>query len=161
EEYKASLEKVHTFVQRVHVDLSDGSFAPSQTIAAEQIWWPQEWQIDVHAMVADPAQYVDSLLALRPHLIIFHAEVKTDLLPVLRMIKSTGVKAGVALIGSTVPADVAPLIEAADHVMIFSGDLGKYGGTASLMQLEKVRLVKAINAGAEIGWDGGANAENA
>ncbi len=161
EEYKASLEKVHTFVQRVHVDLSDGSFAPSQTIAAEQIWWPQEWQIDVHAMVADPAQYVDSLLALRPHLIIFHAEVKTDLLPVLQRIKSTGVKAGVALMRSTVPADVAPLIEAADHVMIFSGDLGKYGGTASLMQLEKVRLVKAINAGAEIGWDGGANAENA
>jgi ribulose-phosphate 3-epimerase len=53
------------------------------------------------------------------------------------------------------------MIKAADHILIFSGDLGHYGGTASLMQLEKIRLVKAINPNAEIGWDGGANIDNA
>ncbi len=62
---------------------------------------------------------------------------------------------------ATVPMDAAELISASDHVMIFSGDLGKYGGTASMMQLEKVRLVKNINASVEIGWDGGINVENA
>lgn len=161
EDYKASLEKIHTFATRIHVDLSDGNFAPTQTITSSQIWWPQEWQMDVHAMVNDPALYVDELLALKPHLIIFHAEVKTDLLPVMQKIKASGVKAGISLVRTTVPSDVAPLIDAADHVMIFSGNLGKYGGTASLMQLEKVRLVKNINAGAEIGWDGGVAVENA
>ena len=45
--------------------------------------------------------------------------------------------------------------------MVFSGELGQYGGTASLMQLEKVRLIKGINPKAEIGWDGGVNVENA
>ena len=45
--------------------------------------------------------------------------------------------------------------------MVFSGDLGHYGGTASLMQLEKVRLIKAINPNAEIGWDGGVSVDNA
>jgi ribulose-phosphate 3-epimerase len=45
--------------------------------------------------------------------------------------------------------------------MIFSGDLGKYGGTASLMQLEKVRLVRQIKPDVEIGWDGGISVENA
>lgn len=161
EEYKASLEKVHTFATRIHVDLTDGNFAPAQTVETTQVWWPQEWQTDIHAMVNDPTLYVDKLLALKPNLIIFHAEVKIDLLPVLQKIKVAGVKAGVSLMKPTVPADVAPLIEAADHVMIFSGNLGKYGGTASLMQLEKVRLVKNINAAAEIGWDGGVSAENA
>ncbi len=160
EEYKASLQRIHTFASRLHVDLSDGSFAPTQTLAANQVWWPQDWQVDIHAMVSDPTQYVDALMALKPHLIIFHAEVKADLLSILQTVKMGGVKAGVALMRSTVPADVAPIIEAADHVMIFSGDLGKYGGTASLMQLEKVRLIKNINGGAEIGWDGGAAAEN-
>ncbi|HEU4830956.1 MAG TPA: hypothetical protein VFS65_02160, partial [Candidatus Saccharimonadales bacterium] len=53
------------------------------------------------------------------------------------------------------------LIKAADHVMVFSGDLGHYGGTASLMQLEKVRLIKAINLEVEVGWDGGVSVENA
>jgi ribulose-phosphate 3-epimerase len=45
--------------------------------------------------------------------------------------------------------------------LVFSGDLGHYGGTASLMQLEKVRLVKAINPNVEIGWDGGVSIDNA
>ncbi|MDB5176847.1 MAG: rpe, Ribulose-phosphate 3-epimerase [Candidatus Saccharibacteria bacterium] len=160
EDYKAMLEKIHTFARRVHIDLSDGNFAPSHTVDVSQIWWPQEWQIDVHAMVADPAQYVDGLIALKPNLIIFHSEVTIDLLPVLQKIKASGIKAGIALIRSTVPSDIAGLIEAADHAMIFSGELGKYGGTASLMQLEKVRLIKNINAGIEIGWDGGVSVEN-
>ena len=46
-------------------------------------------------------------------------------------------------------------------MLIFSGDLGHYGGTASMMQLEKIRLVKAINPNVEIGWDGGVAVNNA
>lgn len=161
DEYKFALQKVHTFAKRVHIDLSDGTFAPLNSVSVDQIWWPQDWQVDVHAMVTDPTAYVDALLAIKPHLIIFHAEVKTDLLPVMQKIKASGVKAGVAIMRSTVPSDVSRLIEVADHVMIFSGELGKYGGTASLMQLEKVRLIKNINAAVEIGWDGGVSIDNA
>lgn len=161
DEYKAHLERIHTFANRVHVDLSDGSFAPTSTIGPDQVWWPQGWQIDIHAMVADPFTYVDQLLPLKPGMILFHAEAQGDLLAVVQKIKAAGVKAGVVLMRSTVPADVSQLIEAVDHVMIFSGDLGKYGGVASMMQLEKVRLIRTINAGVEIGWDGGATTENA
>lgn len=161
EDYKASLEKVHLFAQRVHVDISDGEFAPTQLIDPSQIWWPQEWLIDIHVMAMRPSQYVNNLIALRPHMITVHAEAKEDVLPLLQQIKMAGIKAGVALLRSTVPADIAGLIEASDHVMIFSGELGKYGGTASLMQLEKIRLVRNINAAVEIGWDGGISIENA
>ena len=45
--------------------------------------------------------------------------------------------------------------------MVFCGNLGYYGGKASLMQLEKVRLIRNIHPDVEIGWDGGANLENA
>ncbi len=161
EQYKADLERVHTFVNRIHVDLSDGSFAPSQTVPVGQIWWPQEWQADIHVMVANPLQQLDLLVSMQPHLIILHAEVQTDLLPVLQKVKASGIKAGIALMRSTVPSDVSKLIEVADHVMVFSGDLGKYGGTASMMQLEKIRLIKNINNAVEIGWDGGVTVENA
>lgn len=161
EDYKASLERVHTFVTRVHVDFSDGTLAPTPTIGSNQIWWPKEWQIDVHAMVADPARHVNALIALQPTLIIFHAEVKTDLITVLQKVKASGIKAGVALQRPTVPSDISAVLSAVDHVTVFSGNLGQYGGTASLMQLEKVRLIKNINAGVEIGWDGGVTVENA
>jgi ribulose-phosphate 3-epimerase len=101
------------------------------------------------------------LIALKPKTIIFHAEVQEDLGPILQKVRAAGIHAGVALLKPTVPSTVTPYIQIADHVLVFSGDLGHYGGTASLMQLEKVRLIHAIRNDLEIGWDGGANIENA
>jgi ribulose-phosphate 3-epimerase len=98
---------------------------------------------------------------MKPNLIVFHAETGVNLTPVLDEIKKNGIKAGVALQKQTVPMTVSAAIENADHVLVFSGDLGHYGGTASLMQLEKVRLIKAINPNVEIGWDGGVGVDNA
>lgn len=161
DDFKLQLEKIHTFAKRVHIDLSDGTFAPNSTVELAQIWWPQGWQVDIHAMVAQPSQYLQALENLKPHMIIFHAEVQEDLVPILQHVKQMGIKAGVALMRPTVPSNVRAILENADHVMIFSGDLGKFGGTASLMQLEKIRLIKSINGGLEIGWDGGVNVENA
>ncbi len=161
DDYKAQVEHIHGFAERVHIDITDGEFAPSFTIGPAQIWWPENWTIDIHAMVARPADYLETLTSLKPHMIIFHAEAEGDLLQIMTRIKQLGIKSGIALQRSTVPESVAALIEAADHVMIFSGDIGHFGGRASLMQLEKVRLIKNINNAAEIGWDGGVALDNA
>ena len=161
DDYKAMVERIHPFAKRVHIDICDGEFAPTFTVGAAQVWWPQEWMVDIHAMVARPSEHLETLISLKPHLIIFHAETQEDIVPILQHVKQFGIKAGIALLRSTVPSTVAPAIQAADHVMIFSGELGKYGGTASLMQLEKVRLIRMIRQDIEIGWDGGANVENA
>jgi ribulose-phosphate 3-epimerase len=159
--YKEQVERIHPFAERVHVDISDGEFAPSFTINAAQIWWPQEWTVDIHAMVARPSEHLETLISLKPNMIIFHVEVEEDIIPILQHIKKFDIKAGIALLRPTVPSTVAAAIEIADHVMIFSGELGRYGGTASLMQLEKVRLIRNIRQDVEIGWDGGVNIENA
>jgi ribulose-phosphate 3-epimerase len=161
EAYKASVDRYHPFAQRVHIDLSDGEFAPSFTVGIDQLWWPQEWSVDIHAMVARPMEYIEQLVALKPHTIIFHVEAVADIAPILKRVKQAGVRAGVALQRPTVPSTVEAAIKEADHVMVFTGNLGQYGGTASLMQLEKVRLIKAINPNVEIGWDGGVNVDNA
>jgi ribulose-phosphate 3-epimerase len=161
DQYKAVVEKYSPFAQRVQVDISDGEFAPVFLVGPDKVWWPAEWIVDIHAMVAHPMDYIDQLIALKPHLIIFHVETDVNLLPLIEKIKKYGIKAGVALLKPTVPETVADVIRAADHVLVFSGDLGHYGGTASLMQLEKVRLIKAINPNVEIGWDGGVSVDNA
>ena len=161
EDYKAQMEKIAPFAERIHVDISDGEFAPRFLVGASELWWPENIKADVHAMVARPAEHAQALVNLRPNLIIFHAEAQGDILSLMQQIKGLGIKAGISLLRKTVPETVAPLIEAADHVMIFSGELGQFGGKASLMQLEKIRLVKRINASVEIGWDGGVSVDNA
>ena len=142
-DYKATVERLHPFAKRVHIDLTDGEFAPTFT------------------MVARPSEYVNQLIALKPYTIIFHTEVQEDLLPILQKVKAAGIHVGVALLKPTVPATVQAYINAADHVLVFSGNLGHYGGTADLMQLEKVRLIQNIRGDLEIGWDGGAGVDNA
>ena len=158
---QTSITMLQPFARRVHMDISDGEFAPTFLLNETQLFWPQGWEVDIHAMVTRPSEHIPQLIALKPNLVILHAEAQEDVLPQLQALKQAGIKAGIALLKTTVPATVEPLIREADHVMIFSGDLGKFGGTASMMQLEKIRLIKKIRPNVEIGWDGGVKVENA
>jgi len=161
EEFKAAVERLQPFAKRVHIDISDGEFAPTFLLGEDQIWWPKEWIVDIHAMVARPEEHLQRLIQLKPNLITFHVETGVNLVPIMEEIKKNGIKAGIAILRPTVPITVSGAIKSADHVLVFSGDLGHYGGVASLMQLEKVRLIKAINPNVEIGWDGGVAVDNA
>ena len=161
QQYKEQVDRITGFAERVHIDLTDGEFAPTFTVSIPELWAPEGWTIDIHAMVNKLDEYVPKLIALRPHLIIIHAEAEGNVLGALKEIKRSGIMAGLALLKPTVPQTVEELIKEAEHVLIFSGELGKFGGTASLMQLEKIRLVKMINPNVEIGWDGGVMVDNA
>lgn len=161
DQYREASEKISPFARRVHIDISDGEFAPTFLLSEQQLYWPESWEVDVHAMVARPSEHIAAIMQLKPSLVIFHAEVEEDLLALFAQLRQAGVKAGVALLKTTVPLTKEAIIKEADHVMIFSGDLGYHGGTASMMQLEKVRLVRKIKPGVEIGWDGGVKVDNA
>ena len=160
-EYKEQVDRITGFAEWVHIDITDGEFAPTFTVGISDLWVPAGWSVGVHVMAYDLENFVPKLIALKPNMIIIHAEARGDVAAYLRLIKQAGIKAGLALLRPTVPSSVAPLIQEAEHVLIFSGELGRFGGTASLMQLEKIRLIKAINPNVEIGWDGGVTVDNA
>ena len=160
-QYKEQVDRITGFAERVHIDISDGEFAPTLTVSIPELWAPEGWMVDIHAMVDKLDEYIPKLIALRPNMIIVHAEAKGDVQTTLTQIRQAGINAGLALLRSTVPRTVEEMIKLADHVMIFSGELGRFGGNASLMQLEKIRLIKSINPGIEIGWDGGVSIDNA
>jgi ribulose-phosphate 3-epimerase len=160
DQYRAEVERITPFARRVHIDISDGEFAPTFLLQEANLYWPPSWEVDLHAMVTRPSEHMPTILQLKPSLVIFHAEVQEDLLAHFAQLKQAGIRTGVALLKTTVPSTVQQIIQAADHVMIFSGELGQHGGVASMMQLEKVRLVRKIKPDIEIGWDGGVNLEN-
>lgn len=161
EEYRQLVERYQAFAERVQVDLSDGEFAPNLLLSPDKIWWPRNWVVDLHVMMVNPEPYLERMISFKPNLIILHAESKANLLSIIQRIKRYDIKVGIALLKPTVPETVSSLLKVADHALVFSGDLGYYGGVASLMQLEKIKLIKKINPQLEIGWDGGVNIENA
>ncbi|MDO4902333.1 MAG: hypothetical protein Q4A21_02120 [bacterium] len=161
DDYNYQVGRLQPFAERVQIDITDGVFAQNQTVGLGQIWWPEHWKVDLHLMVSNPSEYIDQVIKMKPNMVIFHSETEEDLVPIFEKLKKeTLIKPAVALLRSTVPETVADAINAAEHVLIFSGNLGQMGGKASMMQLEKIRLVKAINQNVEIGWDGGANLAN-
>jgi ribulose-phosphate 3-epimerase len=161
EQYRLESLKLATFARRVHIDITDGEFAPVFLLSESQLTWPEGWDVDIHAMVTRPSEHLPQIIQLNPSLVVLHAEATEDLLPHFATLKQAGIKTGIALLKTTVPLTVEAAIKAVDHVLIFSGELGKHGGTASMMQLEKIRLVKKIRPDVEIGWDGGIKIDNA
>lgn len=160
QEYREQIERTNTFTRRVQIDVTDGTFAPTETLDITNIWWPKNWEADLHLMTARPSENLDTILKLSPSLCILHAEANEDLLPIFTTLKEAGIKTGVALLPSTFPGSVKQYIEAVDHVLIFAGHLGVQGGQADLMQMEKIALVRNMKPELEIGWDGGANISN-
>lgn len=153
--------------RRLQVDLMDGQFAPHHNTNPEHVWWPEGKLVDIHLMYLYPEEAVRELVKKRPHMIIIHAEAQGNLAEVMRLIQEAGVKAGVALLRTTSVQDARELIEIADHVLLFGGELGG-DGVAELAALDKVASVRTVHANLsddedaqiEIGWDGGANEGN-
>lgn len=158
--FKEVVQKYHPFTKRAHIDVSDGTLTPNLTISETAVWWPKGWTVDIHMMTARPSLHVDNLIKLHPNLVIFHAEASEDLLPIFDTLKQNGMKVGVAIVKSIYPPSIKAVLESADYALIFSGNMGQYGGEADLLLLEKVPLIREIHRNIEIGWDGGANLEN-
>ena len=167
--YARRLEDFLTFAPRIQIDITDGQFAPSQTINLNQVYWPpadkRECKIDLHLMLQRPIDWLDQIVAVVPDKVILHAESDDAgrMLPrIYEHLQRFGMQVGVALLPETQPADVADIIRVVDSVLIFGGHLGYQGGVADLTQLGKIPAIQQINSNSTvtIEWDGGANLSN-
>ena len=131
DEYGRQIDRIASFAERIHVDLMDGEFTPTRSPNPIQAWWPGDVEADIHLMFAKPLEHIETLVSLKPSLVIIHAEAEGNLSGFLEHLKRYGIKVGVALLPQTQPDDVVELIKVSDHVLIFSGDLGHFGGTVN------------------------------
>lgn len=159
--FRTQMERIANFALRVHIDLSDGSLAPNRLIDLDKVWWPGGVRADLHAMLARPFDHVELYRALGPQLVIVHAEAKGDFVAFADVMHHHGIETGIALLPETPVENIIPGLDLIDHVMIFSGKLGYFGGQADVSLLDKVKKLKELKPALEIGWDGGISADNA
>lgn len=158
-EYRRQMEKVE-FADRIQVDLMDGIFTPTKSPDIDDIWFLEDKTIDLHLMYQNPADVLNQVLDLHPSLLIVHAEADVDVATLSGALKQADIKLGIALLQQTKVSDLLDYIGYVDHVLIFSGDLGRFGGSADLSLLSKISQIKQLKPGIEIGWDGGINESN-
>lgn len=159
-EYRRQMEKVEYLADRLQVDLMDGDFTPTKSPEIDKIWFPESKTIDLHLMYRHPSDVLNEVLELKPSLLIVHAEASFDMPTLATALHAEDIKVGLALLQDTDPSLYLEELEYADHVLIFSGDLGRFGGAANLGLLKKVAKLKKFKPSLEIGWDGGVNDQN-
>lgn len=136
-DYRAQMELVTKFAERVHIDLMDGIFAPTKSPSLDQIWWPEDVTADIHLMYQNPMNYLDKLVQLKPNLVIIHYETQDNLAHMATHLHENGIKTGLAILSETPAEKAFDLLPCFDHVLVFSGKLGYHGGEADLSNLEK------------------------
>jgi len=159
--YKQQVEQTVAYAHRIHIDLSDGIFTRNKLTEIEDVWWPGGVRADLHVMYQRPFDHLNALVALRPQLIIVHAEAEGDFPAFAAIAHKHGIEVGVAILPETPVEAIQPALPVIDHVLIFSGNLGHFGGHADYALLGKVQRLRNIKPQLEIGWDGGVNDQNA
>ena len=159
-EYKLQINKVAAFADRIHIDLMDGEFAPTQSPELAKIWWPAQLKTDIHLMYQNPMDYLEQLIKLKPRMVVIHNEAHVHHMHFAAELHKAGILAGLAVLKDTPIEYAYQIMHSFDHVLIFSGNLGYHGGEADLGLLDKVAKVRTHHPEVEIGWDGGINADN-
>ena len=160
-EYRAQIEQIENFAERIHVDMMDGMFTSRQSVDLEHVWWPDNITADIHLMYQRPGEVIDGLVKHNPSLVVIHYEADADHRKLAAQLRDHDIKAGLAILQDTEVEEVLQLLESFDHVLVFSGKLGFHGGQADLRYLEKVNLIREKFPKIEISWDGGINDKNA
>ena len=158
DDYREQMAVLEPFASRIQIDLGDGIFT-TVSVPVGDVWWPEGMTPDIHLMHQRPLNVLEKLLHLNPRMIIFHAE-SDDVPECIDRVRQGSVKVGLALLPETSVESQKDIISQVDHVLIFGGKLGSFGGHADLSQLDKIAQIDAINSQVEIGWDGGANMDN-
>lgn len=162
-DYAQRLERAAALSPRIHIDFSDGTLTPNKTLGLGQIYGPvQPRVVDLHLMVKQPTQYLESVLSLQPNLAIVHAEANEDLSSFVDHLHALGVVVGLAFLPETAIESVdVDLIKRFDHVLLFTGTLGQNSGQFHASQLDKVPALRAIKPELEISVDGGVGPDQA
>lgn len=153
--------------QYIHLDLMDGAFVPSISFGMPVISALRGYTkkvFDVHMMVNEPIRYLYDVKNCGADIITVHAEACAHLDYTLRMIRSAGVKVGLALNPATPIWTIRPLLDMIDMVLVMTVNPG-FGGQAYIpYTLEKVRALRklCIHAGIpmDIEVDGGVRLDN-
>jgi ribulose-phosphate 3-epimerase len=150
----------------LHIDVMDGVFVPNISFGfpvLKNVNKHTKKTLDVHLMIVNPDNYIKEFVDSGADIITVHYEACPHLHRSIQLIKSYGIKAGVAINPHTPVSVLEEVIKDLDLVLIMSVNPGFGGQKFIPSSVAKVKKLKALieknNATAIIEVDGGVNLE--
>ena len=133
-------------VDSIHLDVMDGHFVPNITFGPAviaSIRSATDIPFETHLMIEQPEKYVREFADAGSDTIIVHCEAKQDIAKTMSIIKSCGVKAGIAINPETPFGIAKKYLHNASLLLVMSVHPG-FGGQKFISgSLEKIREAKA------------------
>ena len=164
------LEKAKT--DYFHIDVMDGEFVKNNTHDTmleycEYLDHISKVPLDVHLMVKDIKNYVDSYLIFNPNIITIHYEAckdNTEVMEIINYIKEKGRRVGISIKPNTSINEIYEFLPYVHVVLIMTVEPGKGGQELIPETIKKIEKLSQYreenNLNFDIEADGGIKVEN-
>ena len=149
----------------LHVDIMDAHFVPNLSyspalVEALHKHFPA-LPLDVHLMMDNPEQYIDTFCDAGASVLTIHAEIPGDVAALLEEIRSRGVKAGLSVKPGTPAEAIRHLLSHADMVLVMTVEPGFGGQEFNADMLSKMDALRQMGYTGLLEADGGVSMKNA
>lgn len=152
-------------IDGLHFDVMDGQFVPNISIGIpilDSVRAATQLPIDVHLMIEQPEQYINTFAEHGADMISVHVEATQHIHRALQMIKCRK-EAGVVINPGTPVESLLPVLEIVDYVLVMTVNPG-FGGQSFIEACAaKVKILRdlrqSLNLNFNIEVDGGINNE--
>ena len=131
----------------IHYDVMDGKFVDNTNLKSlkefEKYIKLAKKKIDVHLMVSNPLKYIEMLSLYNINNITIHREIK-NYEDMIDLIKSYGIKAGIAINPETDISLLNNVLEKVDLVLVMGVHPGKSGQKFIEKTVEKINDLKLL-----------------
>lgn len=166
------VEMVNGCANIFHLDIMDGVLVPNISYGfpvIEAIAKKAVKPMDAHLMIVHPEKYFERFAKTGVKMMSFHLEAAdrdgNDPAEMLDMIKSYGIKAGLAINPDIAPERVFPYLDKADYILVMSVFAGFGGQKFIEATYDRIRAIKSeitrIGSSCKIEVDGGVSPSNA
>jgi ribulose-phosphate 3-epimerase len=150
----------------IHVDVMDGHFVPAISfgeVVVDAIRQSTHLPLNIHLMVEEPDNLLDSFMKASTDQIIVHAEACRHLHRTVFQIKDQGRQVGVAINPGTPLSAIEEVLPYLDIVLVMSVNPGFGGQSFIPLALDKMRrlhrIIREESYPAQIEVDGGVKAD--
>lgn len=153
------IELVKPFAKTIHIDILDGKFANNTTFLDPEPFkkYSQDIFFELHMMVEEPIQYLDSFAAAGFRRFIGHIEKMSDQVEFIAKAQFLG-EAGLYIDGPSELGELLVPFEDLDCIGVFTAaKAGHSGQPFEPLMLEKVKAIREQSSWISIEVDGGTN----
>lgn len=139
----------------IHFDVMDGHFVPNISYGVpvlKSLKKCTDKPYDVHLMISNPIDYVDTFADAGADIITFHVEADSDIAATIEKVKAHGIKVGLTLKPATPAEEVFPYINDIDMVLVMTVEPGFGGQSFMSDMLDKISAIreKAVELGKDL-----------